>query len=202
MRPVGSVVLVALVLACAACTRTIEVFVTPSASPSVTTSDAPPPGSVFVQARGVRLAVPVEWHAIDESGPTGEATLVLAYTPDDDSFLTVHRFGVLINVSPDRLDDVRPQLVQLLRDTAAQVGGEILEPLATAETAGFPGFVAKLSLTTANGNAAEELLYIFFDQTNEYTLACAYTSETVVDVTAACEVARSTLTVRSPFPAT
>jgi hypothetical protein len=190
-----------MVLASVACTRTIEVIVTPSATPSVTTSDTPPPGSVFVQSRGVRLAVPVDWHAIGEGVPTGEATLLVAYSPDDDSFLTLQRFGVLINVSPDRLDDVRPQLVQLLRDTAAEIGGEILQPLGTAGTAGFPGFVAKLSLTTANGNAAEELLYIFFDQTNEYTLACAYTPETLLEVTAACELARSTLTARSPFPA-
>jgi hypothetical protein len=200
VRPARSIVAAALVLACAACTRTIEVIVTPSASPSGTTSASLPPGSVFVQSRGVKMAVPLDWHAIGEEGPTGEATLVLAYSPDDDSFLSLQRFGVLLNVSPDRLDDVRPQLVQLLRDTATEVGGEILEPLATAETAGFPGFVAKLSLTTANGNAGEELLYIFFDQTNEYTLACAYTSETAVEVTAACEVARSTLTARSPFP--
>ena len=190
----------ALVLAGAACTRTVEVFVTPSASPSVTVSASPPPGSVFVQSRGVKMAVPLDWHAIGEGGPTGEATLVLAFSPDDDSFLTLQRFGVLINVTPDRLDDVKPQLVRLLRETAAEIGGEILQPLELAETAGFPGFVATLSLTTPNGNPAEELLYIFFDQTNEYTLACAYTPPTLVDVTAACEVARATLTAESPFP--
>ena len=61
---------------------------------------------------------------------------------------------MLLNVSPDLLDDVRPQLVQLLRVTAAEVGGEILQSLQLEETAGFPGFVAKLSLTTSNGNAA------------------------------------------------
>jgi hypothetical protein len=191
-----------LVLAGAACTRTVEVFVTPSASPSVTVSASPPPGSVFVESRGVKMAVPLDWHPIGEGGATGEATLVLAYSPDDDSFLSLQRFGVLINVTPDRLDDVRPQLVQLLRDTAAEVGGEILQSLQPAETAGFPGFVATLSVTTPNGNAAEELLYIFFDQTNEYILACAYTPATLIDVTAACELARSTLTAESPFPAT
>jgi hypothetical protein len=200
VRPARSIVGAALVLACAACTRTIEVIVTPSASPSVTASASVPPGSVFVQSRGVGMAVPVDWHAIGEAGPTGEATLVLAYSPDDESFLSLQRFGVLLNVSPDRLDDVRPQLLQLLRDTAADVGGDILQPLRLEETAGFPGFGAKLSLTTSNGSAAEELLYIFFDQTNEYTLACAYTPATLVDVTAACEIARSTLTARSPFP--
>jgi hypothetical protein len=194
------VVAATLVLA-VACTRTVEVFVTPSASPSVTASASPPPGSVFVEARGVKVAVPLDWHPIGEGGPTGEATLVLAYSPDDDSFLSLQRFGVLLNVTPDRLDDVRPQLVQLLRDTAAEVGGEILQSLQPAETAGFPGFVATLSLMTPNGNAAEELLYIFFDQTNEYILACAYTPATLVDVTAACELARSTLTAESPFPA-
>jgi hypothetical protein len=194
------VVAATLVLA-AACTRSVEVFVTPSASPSVTASASPPPGSVFVEARGVKVAVPLDWHPIGVGGPTGEATLVLAYSPDDDSFLSLQRFGVLLNVTPDRLDDVRPQLVQLLRDTAAEVGGEILQSLQPAETAGFPGFVATLSLMTPNGNAAEELLYIFFDQTNEYILACAYTPATLVDVTAACELARSTLTAESPFPA-
>jgi hypothetical protein len=200
LRPIVAAIVV---LVGTACTRTVEVFVTPSASvsPSVTASASPPPGSIFVQSRGVKMAVPLDWHAIGEGGPTGEATLVLAYSPDDDSFLTLQRFGVLINVTPDRLEDVRPQLVQLLRDTAAEVGGQILEPLQLAETAGFPGFAAKLSLTTPNGNAAEELLYVFFDQTNEYTLACAYTPAMLVDVTAACEVARSTLTAQSPFPA-
>ena len=200
MKHSRALVAAALVLAGAACTRTVEVFVTPSASPSVTVSASPPPGSVFVQSRGVKMAVPLDWHAIGEGGPTGEATLVLAYSPDDDSFLTLQRFGVLINVTPDRLDDVRPQFVRLLRETAAEVGGEILQPLELAETAGFPGFVATLSLTTPNGNPAEEVLYIFFDQTNEYTLACAYTPATLDDVTAACEVARSTLTADSPFP--
>lgn len=202
MRLVRSIVAAALVLACAACTRTIEVIVTPSASPSVPVNASPPPGSVFVQSRGVKMAVPLDWHPIGEGGPTGEATLVLAYTPDDDSFVSLQRFGVLINVTPDRLDDVKPQLVELLRDTAAQVGGQILQPLAPAETAGFPGFVATLSVTTPKGNAAEELLYIFFDQTNEYILACAFTPATAVDVTAACELVRSTLTTVSPFPAT
>jgi hypothetical protein len=185
-------------LALVACTRTVEVLVTPSATPSAAPT-TPPPGSTFVEARGVRLAVPEDWHPIGDGAPTGGATLVLAYSPDDDSFLTLQRFEVLLNVSADRLDDVRPQLVELLRTTAAEVGGEILEPLSLEETAGFPGFVAKLSITTPNGNAAEELLYLFFDETNEYTLACAYTPETFDDVTMACEVARSTLTAVSPF---
>lgn len=202
MRRSRALVVATLLLAGAACTRTVEVFVTPSANPSVTASASPPPGSVFVESRGVKLAVPLDWHPIGEGGPTGEATLVLAYSPDDDSFLSLQRFGVLINVTPDRLDDVRPQLVQLLRDTAEEVGGEVLQSLQPAETAGFPGFVASLSVTTPNGNGAEELLYIFFDQTNEYILACAYTPAMLVDVTAACELARSTLTTESPFPTT
>jgi hypothetical protein len=126
---------------------------------------------------------------------------VLAYSPDDDSFLTLQRFEVLLNVSADRLDDVKPQLVELLRETAAQVDGQILDPLRLQPTAGFPGFGARLSITTPNGNAAEELLYVFFDETSEYTLACAYTPETFDDVTAACELARSTLTAVSPFAA-
>jgi hypothetical protein len=187
-------------LAAAACTRTVDVIVTPSATPS-TAPTTPPPGSVFVQARGVRFAVPEDWHPLGGGAPTGGATLVLAYSPDDESFLTLQRFEVMLNVSADRLDDVRPQLVELLRTTATEVGGEILEPLSLQETAGFPGFAAKLSLTTTNDNAAEELLYIFFDETNEYTLACAYTPETFDQVTAACEVARSTLTAVSPFAA-
>jgi hypothetical protein len=176
------------------------VLVTPSASPSATASASPPAGSVVVQARGVSMAVPQDWHSVGEGGPAGQATLVLAYSPDDDSFLSLQRFGVLINVTPDRLEEVRPQLVQLLRDTASEVGGLILEPLRPAETAGLPGFVARLTLTTPNGNPAEELLYIFFNETDEYILACAYTPATQADVTAACELARSTLTTRSPFP--
>ena len=197
----GFLLVASVALLAAACTRTVVVVVTPSPttpSPSIVTS--PPPGSRFVQARGVTFAVPQAWHFIGEGGPTGQATLELAYSPDDDSFVSLQRFGVLINVTPERLDEVKPQLVQLLRDTTQQVGGAILQPLRPAETAGFPGFSATLSITTPKGNPAEELLYIFFDQTNEYTLACAYTPDTREEVAAACEVARQTFSARPPLP--
>src|SRR4029078_4106632 len=131
---------------------------------------SPPPGTTFAQARGVRFAYPDDWRLLSSVATNG-ATINLVVSPDRESFIRLQRFAVLLNVTADRLPSLKPQIATLLRRTAAEVHGTVTAPLAREDTAGLPGFVGSLRITTSRGNVAQEQLYVFFDQTNEYTLA-------------------------------
>lgn len=201
-RPIAlpAALLAALLLLAVACSKTVVIVVTPSQTPTGSAVVSPPPGTLFVQARGTRFAYPSAWHVLAGGPATGGANLDLAVSPDDDSFIRLQRFALLLNVTEERLPDVKPQLAKTLRTTAELLHGQIARPLSRMDTAGLPGYVATLRLTSAKGNPAEELLYVFFDQTNEYTLACSYTDATRDEVTAACELARQTFAAPHPLP--
>jgi len=188
----------ALALLGTACTQTVTVVITPSPAASGPWA-SPPPGTTFAQARGVRFAYPDDWRLLS-SVPTNGATINLVVSPDRESFIRLQRFAILLNVTEDRLPSLKPQIASLLRRTAADVGGTVTAPLAREDTAGLPGFVGSLRITTSRGNVAQEQLYVFFDQTNEYTLACASTPSTRETVSAACELARATFTAPHPLP--
>ena len=187
-----------LLLVATACTRTVVVVVTPSPTPSGSEA-SPPPGTTFAQARGVRFAYPDDWRLLS-SVPTSGATINLVVSPDRESFIRLQRFAVLLNVTADRLPSLKSQIAKLLRETAGQVNGTVTAPLTREDTAGLPGYVGTLRLTTSRGNVAQEQLYVFFDQTNEYTLACASTAATRETVTAACQLARETFSAPHPLP--
>jgi hypothetical protein len=188
-----------LVLSLAACTKTVIVVVTPSPTPTGDAVVSPPPGTQFAQSRGVRFAYPESWQLLS-SVPTGAASIDMVVSPDHDSFVRLQRFAVLINVTPDRLPGLKSQITSLLRQTADQVHGRVTSPLRLEETAGFPGYVGTLRVTTTSGAPAQEQLYVFFDETNEYTLACAGTAAMRDAVSAACELARQTFAARPPLP--
>ena len=107
---------------------------------------------------------------------------------------------MLIDVTSQRLPGLKSQIAKLLRQTALSVHGKVTTPLSLQETAGLPGFVGTLGITTTKGLPGQELLYVFFDQTNEYTLACASTAATRQEVSAACELARQTFFAPHPLP--
>jgi hypothetical protein len=190
--------LLAVSIAATACTRTVLVERSPgpASSPAVSA----PPGSKYLEAHGVRFAYPGTWRVLSAGAAPGDATIDLTVSPDDESFVRLQRFHLLINVSQDRLPDVKPQLARSLRQTAARVGGRVTQPLSEMPTAGFPGYLARLSVTTTRDRPGEEDVYIFFDETNEYTLACESTTETRNEVQAACELARSTFAAPHPLP--
>jgi hypothetical protein len=189
---------VALALLAGACTQTVTVVVTPSSTPTGP-SASPPPGTTFAQARGVRFAYPDDWRLLSSVATNG-ATINLVVSPDRESFIRLQRFAILLNVTEDRLPSLKPQIAALLRHTAEDVGGTVTAPLAREETAGLPGFVGSLRITTSRGNVAQEQLYVFFDETNEYTLACASTPSTREAVSAACALARETFAAPHPLP--
>jgi hypothetical protein len=195
----GRLIPLLLPLAFASCTKTVVVVVTASPTPTGEAVVSPPPGTLFAQARGVRFAYPDTWHLLN-SVATGGATVDLVVSPDRDSFIRLQRFAVLINVTPQRLPGLRSQIASLLRQTASRVNGRVTSPLTLEQTASFPGYVGTLRLTTTSGATAQEQLYVFFDQTNEYTLACASTSAMRDQVTAACELARQTFAAPHPLP--
>jgi hypothetical protein len=186
-------------LALAACTKTVVVVGTASPTPTGDAIVSPPPGALFAQARGVRFAYPDTWQLLN-SVATGGATIDLVVSPDHDSFIRLQRFTILLNVTPDRLPGLRSQITSLLRQTASRVHGRVTSPLKLEQTAGFPGYVGTLRVTTTSGAAAQEQVYVFFDQTNEYTLACASTSATRDEVAAACGLARQTFAAPHPLP--
>jgi hypothetical protein len=188
-----------LLAALAACTKTVVVVVTPSPTPTGAAIVSPPPGTRFAQSRKVRFAYPDTWQLLN-SVATGGATVDLVVSPDDDSFIRLQRFSVLIDVTPRRLPGLRTQIATLLRQTASQVNGRVTSPLKLEQTAGLPGYVGTLRITTTSGTPAQEQLYVFFDQTSEYTLACASTSTTRDEVDAACELARQTFAAPHPLP--
>lgn len=199
-RSVAALMVAATVLAAAAsCTRTVVVVVTPSATPTGAAIVSPPPGTLFAQSHGVRFAYPDSWQLLG-STPIGGATVDLIVSPDHDSFIRLQRFAVLIDVTPARLPTLKDQIASLLRKTAAAVNGSVTSALHLQETAGLPGYVGSLRITSTSGAPAQEMLYVFFDQTNEYTLACASTSTTRQQVAAACELARQTFAAQHPLP--
>jgi hypothetical protein len=200
LRGIAAAALVPVLLsATASCTRTVVVVVTPSPSPTGAAIVSPPPGTLFAHWRGVRFAYPDTWRLVS-STPTGDTTLNLVVSPDQNSFIRLQRFSLLLNVSADRLPEVKDQISKLLRTTAADVNGTVTSPLRVEGTAGLPGFVGSLRVRSSSGAAAQELLYVFFDETNEYTLACASTTATRDVVTAGCELARQTFAAPHPLP--
>ncbi len=181
-------------------------------NPSVTVGGGPPspsptspsssPTAKTVASDGVSFSYPEAWHELrgtpDAAHARAAANFEITVSPDDESFVRLEQFTVLVNITEDRIGDVQPVLQKLLSSVSRQLGGRIAEPLAREDTAGHPGYRAVLAVPTVRGNAGRELFYVFFDGTNEYTLGCEYTASTKADVLGACELARSTF--RAPAP--
>ena len=183
----------ALALAGGACTVSFHVGASPSApapSPTIAAKTA--------EAHGVSFAYPASWHELAAGPGEGSSTLDITVSPDDESFVRVQRFPVLMNVTPERLPTLRGQLRKLVVRVAAQLNGRVVNQLTRDDTAGHPGYRATLSVSSAKGNPATEILYIFFSATDEYTLGCEYTAATKAEVLGACDLARTTFSAPAP----
>ena len=133
---------------------------------------------------------PAEWQPLtltDTGATAGTQLSSESVGLDEVNFATLAVYQLPEPVTENRLDDLEPEVVAVIRSVAEEAAGRITSGPTDVRMGGLPGFRFEITAEASGGVAVRSTLVLVFQERLEYFLNCQRTSARDGEMRSGCD---------------